>query len=451
MKIIIYGAGQIGYFLAQYFSDMNHSVTIIDEDAEKIENTHRMLDVEAVCGRGSYPDLLEKVGASTADILIAATDHDEFNMIACEVGASLFNISTKIAYIRDVNYLRDAWAHMYHPNHMPIDFVISPERNIATFIANSLTIIGFRELIPITSTVSIIGATCSEESPLAHKEICELPNFFPELFFKVIYIIRDGHSFIPTENDVILPQDEVIFIGKIGLLKNLIKVINIEFKVPESILIIGAGDIGYNLIKALQNILPETDLRVIDKSPQNARRIADDFSNVIMLQGDGLDTSLLSEANVSQMDAVVSVQNDTENNILTCLLAKSLGAKWTSSLIGNSMYSKLLPSLGINSIIDPQSIIISAVLAAIGQNTNFNHIYTLSNTFDGVAVGHVRENEKLINSSFDSLEKPKLVILGGVIRDNEFFIPDQKDLIKAHDHLILMFASKEAERLKKLF
>ncbi len=451
MKIIIYGAGEVGYCLAKYFSETGNSVIIIDEDAEKIENAHRNLDVEAIRGRGSYPDLLEKVGASTADILIAATEQDEFNMLACEVASSLFNIPTKIAYIRDVNYLRDAWSHMYHPNHMPIDHVISPEMDLAEFIANTLKVVGFKDLIPINETVSIMGVRCHEDSILVHKEIRELGALLPDFPFKVIYILREGHQFIPTMDDVILPMDEVMVVGKVALLKKLHVIANREFKGPDSILILGADNIGYNLIKELQSILPDVGLKIIEKDPENARAIADDFPKVIVLQGTSLDTTLLSEANAGQMDAVVAVMTDNESNILACLLAKSLGAQWTSALVSNSIYSTLLPSLGIDSVIRPQAIIISKVLRSIRKGTHFNSIYTLPETFDEICVGHVHENKDLVSKPVDVLGKSKNVLIGGIIRGGDFFIPTASDLIKAHDVIILMAAAREVDRLEKLF
>lgn len=451
MKIIIYGAGSVGYCLAKYFSETGNSVIIIDEDAEKIENAHKALDVEAIRGRGSYPDLLDKVGASTADMLIAATDQDELNILACAIASSLFNISIKIAYIRDVNYLREAWSHMYHPNHTPINHVISPEIDLSEFIANTLRVVGFRTLIPINESVTVMGIRCHEESLLVHKKIQQLPTLLPDFPFKIIYIIRDNYQFIPTPDDVILPMDEIMVVGNISFLKKLQVIANQDFKVPNSILIIGADEIGYNLIEKIQSILPDVDLKIIEKDPENARTIANDFPKVIVLQGTGLDATLLSEANVGQMDAVVAIMADNESNILACLLAKSLGAEWTSTLISNSLYSTLVPSLGIDSVLRPQAIVISKILSAIRKGTYFNSIYTFPDTFDEICVGHVQENEHIIGKPVEFLEKLKKVLVGGILREGDFFIPKASDLVKAHDVIILMVAARDIERLAALF
>jgi len=452
MKIIIYGAGSSGYCLARYFSNRDQDVTIIDEDPQKIENAHNTLDVEAICGRGSYPDLLEKIGASTADIFIAATDQDELNMIACQIGGSLFDISTKIAYIRDENYLQKTWDTLYHPPHLSIDHIISPETNITQFIANTLGIIGLRVLIPINASTSVIGVRCMESSPLAHKEVQGIQEILPDFPFNLIYIGRQDQHFIPTAEDIILPQDELLFVGNTALIKKMHGITHAKFKVPESILVLGAGEMGYNLIKELRVILPDANLKVIEKSPENARRIVDEFLNVIVLQGNGLDASLLSEANISQMDAVISMMPDNESNILACLLAKSLGAQWTSSLIDNSMYAHLLPSLGIDSLIHSQAITLSEVLRAIRKGTNFKGIYILPETYDEISVGHVRPtNSHLLHKPFSLFLKPGQVLLGGVIREEEFFIPHPEDLIQADDLLILVISSKEVERVQNLF
>jgi trk system potassium uptake protein TrkA len=451
LRIIIYGGSRIGYGLAAYFVGEENDVIIIDENTELLANISEDLDVKAVHGRGTYPEVLERAGAGQADLFIAATSYDEFNILACQVASSIFKIPLKIAYIHDLNYLQFKWDHFYSKEKAPIDFIISPEVGVAQAIIQNLEIPGAMTVIAIPdSTVRVVALRCPATCPLIHRPLAEIYDHFSDIPFKILMANREGRYALLSADDTLLPGDEVFFIAKLVDMKRIFFSFGIEIKSLSNLLILGGGNIGFKVGLTLSKTHPSVEIKFIEHSKSRAQYVAREISSAVVFQGSALDLTMLNEAMVSEADVVISTMNDDENNILASLLGKSMGAKFVSSLVSNDLYYQILPNLGIDSMVNPKLLTISEVLRHINPHKILS-LYEFSKRFGGVYQVIVRSNSKILGGTVSSIEEKNHIIVGGVIRDRNFFIPASEELLKKGDKVIVVSTNSSKPRIEKLF
>ncbi len=334
MKAIICGAGQVGSNIARVLAQENVDVTVIDQRQELIQKINESLEVQAMVGHASQPDVLEAAGAADADLLIAVTVSDEVNMVACQVAHTLFDVPTKIARVRARSYLQPIWSDLFASDQLPIDTIISPEIEVAHAISRRLTVPGAFELIPLADgKLRLAGVRCAEDCPILHTPLRQLTSLFPDLSIIVVGVRRDDRPIVPTGDDQLLPGDDVYFVVDTEQMSRAMAAFGHEEPEARRIVIIGGGNIGLCLAEDIEQRESGVRARVIEFDKQRAEHVAQSCSRTIVLHGDALDPEILEEASVANAETVVAVTNDDEVNILSSLLAKRSGAGKVLALV----------------------------------------------------------------------------------------------------------------------
>lgn len=451
MKAIIYGAGQIGYNIAAYLAAEENDIVVIDESAELVNKVNETLDVQAVQGFGSYPDLLEKVGARKADLMVAVTPCDEYNIIACQMAYSVFNIPIKVAHIRGEYYLDPVWAHIYNPDNIPIDHIISPEKEVAKTIVNNLDVPGAIEVVNLdTDLCTVVGLFCKDTCPIINTPLKQVGELFPNLNFRVMCIVREGRPLIPGPDDQMRKGDEVYIAIEQEKLERLTSLFGLQTEPIDKAIIVGAGNVGLALANELLAKMPDIDLKIIEQNEQKAQFAAQMIEEAVVIHGSALDADRLKEANVTTADTVLSVMNNDESNVLCSLLSKNLGAKYVMSIVNNPTYPKFLLSLGVDSVLNPGAVTMAHILRHV-RRTDLKSLHVMQGDFGEIFECDVQADSKLIGEKFRTLNVPQKSIIGGVIRGGEFIIPSSQDFIEENDHMILLVKRDYIAEIEKWF
>jgi len=450
MKVVICGAGQVGFNIARYLSLENNDVTVIDQSPELIGKINDSLDVQAFVGHASHPDALERAGAADADMLIAVTFADEVNMVACQVAHSLFSVPTKIARVRHQSYLSPEWAGMFSRENMPIDVIISPEIEVASAIQQRLTVPGTLDIITLADDkVRVIGVRCTETCPIINTPLRQLTELFPELSIIVVCITRNDNPFIPSADDRMLEGDEVYFVADTTHVRRALAAFGHEEEEAHRIIIIGGGNIGMNLAQVLE---AETGITVslIEISKERARAVAEALPNTNITHGDALDSEILREAGVETADTVIAVSDDDETNILASLLAKRYGVERAVTLINSTSYAPLITRLGIDVAVSPRTITVSTILQHVRRG-RIRSVHSLADGFAEVIEAEAVETSPLAGNTLREAGLPSDVLVGALVRDGKVIIPRADTMIENNDDVILLASARSVKKVEKLF
>ncbi|QQP91979.1 Trk system potassium transporter TrkA [Skermanella rosea] len=451
MKVIVCGAGQVGSNIARYLATENNDVTVIDQSPELIQKISDTLDVQAMVGFASHPNVLEQAGAADADMIIAVTLADEVNMVACQVAHSLFNVPTKIARVRNQSYLAPIWADLFSREHMPIDVIISPEIEVARAVARRLQVPGAFDMIPLADgKVRVIGVICTDNCPILHTPLRQLTGLFPDLNLEVVAIVRNDKPIIPGGDDQMLPGDEVYFVADTRHLGRAMAAFGHEETEARRIIILGGGNIGLCLAEELEAKHPQVSARIVEVDRGRAQYIAQRLNRTMVLHGDGLDPEILEEANVRAAETVVAVTNDDEGNILASLLAKRYGCQRAITLINKTTYSPLVTTLGIDAVVSPRTITVSTILQHVRRG-RIRAVHSLREGFAEVIEAEALETSSLINTPLREIKLPTGVIVGAIVRGEEVIIPRPSTVIKPHDRVIILAAVGQVKKVEKMF
>jgi trk system potassium uptake protein TrkA len=451
MKVIVCGAGQVGFNIARYLSNEKNQVTVIDHCPDRLRKIGDSLDVRCVLGAASHPTILEKAGADDADMIIAVTLSDEVNMVACEVAHSLFQITKKIARIRHPHYLDPLWGHLFQTDHLPIDVIISPELEVAQAILNRLNVPGTTEVIPLVDDhVRLLGVLCTENTPLINTSLRQLSALFPDLNIVVIAIIRSGKTIIPSPDDQILEDDEVLFVVDTGHVERAMFAFGHEESAARKIIIFGGGNIGHYLAQKIEQSSSPLSVKIIEINLNRAEEIALDLKKTIILHGDVLDVTVLDEAGVDEADTVIAVTDNDEVNILSSLLAKKRGCKKNFALSNRHDYGSLMPQLGIDVAISPSDITVSTVLHHV-RGGKIRAIHSLRQGFGELLEADVQEGSSLISIPLKDLKLPTGVIVGAIVREGQVINPRGSTMIQVQDRIILFSPTDQMKKVEKIF
>ncbi|MDC0349184.1 Trk system potassium transporter TrkA [Alphaproteobacteria bacterium] len=449
MKVIICGANQIGYNIASYLAAEENDIIIIDESPELIGYVQETLDVQAVIGQGSCPSLLEELAGDDTNILIAVMPSDEHNIIACQIGQSLLKIPVKIAHIRNQSYLNSKWLDQEVHN-FPIDYIISPERQVARVILSNLKIPGVMEVVHLENSESIaLFLHFDEHSPMNNIPLQQIGEQFSGLPFRVLGIFRNEDFVIPGAQDYLMSGDDAYVLVEREKLSRFLAVFGIKSEPLEKIIISGGGSVGLYLAQGILREMPDVSLKIIENNKDRARFLAETLEDVVVLHGNVIDLNVLKEAKVSQSDMMVSVTNDDAANILSSLLGKNLGVPRVTTLVSNMMYPKFLPSLGVDSILNPGFITISTILNHIRRGS-IRTAHVLQGEVGEIFEASVPSDSKLIGEKFGLLNVHEKSIVGSVIRNESFYIPRSDEFIEENDHLILLVSNTYIGRIEKM-
>ncbi len=451
MKVIVCGAGQVGYNIAHYLALEDNDVTVVDQSPELIRRVSDTLDVQAIVGHAAHPDVLKQVGAEDADMIIAVTYADEVNMMACQVAHSLFGVPKKMARVRHQSYLQPMWANLFSRDHMPIDVIISPEIEVARAVTRRLQVPGSFEMIPLVDDkVKLVGVRCEDTCPLVNTPLRQLTHLFPELNIVIVGWMRDGQPIIPSADDQMLPGDEVYFVVDSEQLTRAMAAFGHEEREARRLLIFGGGNIGLFLANEIENEHPWVNAKIIEVDPERAEFVAAQLHRTVVLCGDVLDPEILEEANVRATETVVAVTNDDETNILSSLLAKRYGCQRSITLINKATYEPLIATMGIDVVVSPRNITVSTILQHVRRG-RIHSVHTLREGFGELIEAEAMETSSLVGTPIKEAKLPPGVLLGAIVRDGQVISPRGDTVVQAHDRVVLFSAKESVRRVEQLF
>ena len=450
MKVIVAGAGQVGFNIARYLSAVGNDVTIIDQRPDLVQKVGESLDIQALVGFASHPSTLEAAGARDADLLIAVTYTDEINMVACQVAHSLFKVPTRIARIRQQDYLEQRFQDLFRREAMPIDVVISPELEVAHAIVLRLDIPGALTAVPFANDkVRLIGVSIDANTPIIDTPLRQLTYLFPDLHLVCVGIVRNGTYFVPDADDQILIGDEVYFIVETAHLGRALPAFGREQLQNDRVIIAGGGNIGLFLASELERANPNISLKLIELNAQRAELVADKLRRTIVLKGDARDQALLKEASVESAEAIVTVTNDDEVNIMAALLAKRLGCRRSMALVNNSSYDDLVRTIGIDVAINPRDTTISSILQHVRRG-RIRSVHTIKDGAAEVFEAEAMETSPVVGKPLREVRVPGLLV-GAIVRGDTVIAPRADTLIKAKDRVVVAARHDSIKRVEQLF
>jgi trk system potassium uptake protein TrkA len=451
MKVIICGAGQVGSNIARYLASEGADITVIDQSRELVEKLTDSLDVKGIAGFASHPEVLDQAGAADTDVVLAVTQADEVNMVACQVCHSIFEVPTKIARIRNQSYLDPMWADIFSGNHMPIDVIISPELEVARAISRRLVTPGAFDVIPLADgRVSLIGVHCTPETPILNTPLRQLTELFPDLHIVVVGIQRDSRSIVPHGDDELLPDDQVYFVAETSHLPRAMATFGHEESQARRVIIIGGGKIGLSLAKTVEENQPHVSIKIIEAQKKRAEVVAQTLSRAVVIHGDALDTEILEEANVKAADMVVAVSNDDEVNILASLLAKRYGCRRAATLVNKTSYGPLIGNLGIDTVVSPRAITISTILQHVRRG-RIRSVHSLAEGLGEVIEAEALETSGLVGVPIREADLPEGMLVGAIVRRDEVIIPRGDTVIRAKDRVIIYATTAAVKKVENLF
>jgi len=451
MKILILGAGQVGSSAAYHLSrEEANEVTVVDTRAAILRELQDRLDIRTVVGHAAHPEVLDRAGANDADIVVALTDTDETNMVACQVAYTLYHTPTKIARIRAAEYMNAK--DLFAQDAIPIDVRISPEQLVCEYVEQLILYPGASQVLDFADgRVRLVGARADRDGLLVGQRIATLKEHIPNTEGRIAAIYRDGKAMLPEGDTVIQEGDEVFFIAD----RKDIRVFISEMRRLEDpvrrVVIAGGGNIGMRLAQALEQT---NQVKIIERDPKRARHISEHLNKAIVLVGDAADEELLLEENIDNVDVFCALTNSEEANILSSMLAKRLGAAKVMALINRASYVDLVEAGSIDIAISPQQVTIGSLLAHVRRGDVVKVHSLRRGAAEAIeAIAHGSETEsKVVGRNIENIELPKGAAIVALVRNGQVIIAHHDTVIETDDHVILFLTDRrKIENLEKLF
>ena len=457
MKILILGAGQTGGSLAEHLANEAFDITLVDHDEQRLKDLKDRLDIRTVHGHASRPDTLLAAGADDMDMLVAVTNSDEVNMVACQVCYSLFQTPMKIARIRSNEYVTgpdegDTDIEFFSRDHMPIDVLINPERVVMEQVKELLEHPGALQVLDFANgRVQLVGVRAVEGGPLVGKELRALRAHVPKTHTKVVAIFRQGRPIIPADETVVEVDDEVFFIAPEKNTNAVLSELRQVERPNRRVMIAGGGNVGLLLARAIDD---DFRVKVVERDPAQAERASVRLDNGVVILGDATDRDLLLGESVDDVDVFCSVTNDDEVNIMSALLAKRLGARRVMALITKPAYVDLVEGSEIDIAISPQLATTSSILSHV-RHADVARVHSLrrgaAEAMEAVVNGDAR-NSKVADRRLDQIALPAGVTVGAVVRGEDVLVASGDTVLRAGDHMILFVVDKSRIRaVERLF
>ncbi|MDC1148697.1 Trk system potassium transporter TrkA [Pelagibacteraceae bacterium] len=451
MNIIICGAGQVGYSIANQLSQQGHSITVIDKTSEDIQKINDNLDAKGIVGIATYPSVLELADAKNADMIIAVTRNDETNMIVCQIAHSLFNVSRKIARIRSKEFLNPTYSNLFSKSHLPIDVIISPEYEVAKSLMRKIEAPGAIESFPFANdTVRLIEISIDENCPLTKTPLLKLTRSFSDLNANVLAVQRDDKFIMLKKKDTLLEGDKAFILTDSKQVDQTMKVFGKNEKLSDKLLIIGAGNIGLDLAKSLEGHPSNPRVKIIEKNDERAQFVANELNEAMVIKGDGLDENILKEVNLDEIDTVLCVTDDDEVNLMSAVLCKKKGIKRVIALANSQNYSLLQSSLKIDDIVDPRMTTVSTILKQVHKG-KIDSVFTLDNGDFEILEAKILENSELLNKSIGDSSIVDGVRIGLIVREGKVLVPTKDFIFKLNDSVILLSSRNQLKKVEQLF
>ena len=452
MNIIICGAGKVGFSISKQLASQGHSVTVIDQSSEDIKKINDTQDAKGIVGRASLPSVLENAGAENTDMIIAVTRNDETNMVVCQLASSLFNIPKKIARIRTRDFLEGKWNKLYNKSNIPIDVIISPEKEVAKSLFRRLEAPGALDNVPFANNkVKMLEIAIEKSCPIINTPLKKLTEKYPNFKANIVGLVRKGKFQFLKKDDKLIEGDNVYVVVSSEQLNEILKAFGHEEKTSKKILIIGGGNIGLHLAKMIEENFEGARVKIIEKNKSRAEEIAADLTSSIVINGDALDEEILKEANLEESETVLALTNDDENNIMACVLAEKTGpTKRTIAIVNKSNYSLLQDSLNIDDLVDPRMTTVSRIMEHVHRGTIATVYSLLDGDFEFIEA-KVLEKSELLNKSIKDSNLPDNTRIGAVVRGKQVLIPTNDFVFEKNDLVVLLVSREQLKEIENIF
>lgn len=451
MKILILGAGQVGSSVAANLAYEANDITLVDINADLLAELRDRLDIQTVAGHASHPHILLRAGIDDADMLIAVTNSDETNMVACQIAHSLYHTPTKIARVRSSAYLKHR--ELFTNDNIPVDVLISPEQILSSYVHRLIEYPGALQVLDFAGgKVQLVGVKAYYGGPLVGHAIKTLKDHMPGIDTRVAAIYRRGRGMVPSGDRVIEADDEVFFIAARKDIRNVMSELRKLDNPVKRIMLAGGGNIGKQLAESLEN---KYQLKILERDSARAKFLSEELNSSIVLLGDSADESLLIEENIDQMDVFCALTNDDEANILSSMLAKRMGAGKVMSLINRPAYVDLMESQeAIDVAISPQQVTIGALLTHVRRG-DVVAVHALrrgaAEAIEAIAHGDSKTS-KVIGRTVEQVQLPEGTTIGAIVRGDDVMMAHHDTVIEAEDHLIMfLLDKKKISAVEKLF
>ncbi len=457
MKIIICGAGKVGTSIAKHLVEQGSDVTVIDSSSKLIDDLREKIDIKTIIGSASNPSVLKNAGAEDSDMIIAVTLQDEINMVACQMAHTFFKIPRKIARLRTEDFLNPIWRDLYNADNMPIDLIISPELEVARSIERQLKAPGAYDVVPfLNDEIELLSLVIDDKCPLIDTSLISIHELFQEnsdskknLRASILGISRDEKLFIPKKQDKLIKSDHVYILVDKNHVKRTMSAFGHDEKPIKKIIIIGGGNIGFNLAKDLEKYQSDISVSIVENNEDRSRYIADQLSSSLVLNGDGLDQDLLDEANIKDADLLLALTNDDETNIIISAVARKNKCE-SIIIVNNSEYNKLKDVLGISKVVDPRKITVSKILKHIHKG-KIESVFAIDNNQAEIIHAQVLKSSKLINKTIEDADFPNGLRVGLIKKENQIIIPDKETKIEIYDEILFLCMSDDIKKAEDLF
>ena len=452
MNIIICGAGRVGYTIAKLLSEQDHSITVIDQSSEDIQKINEDLDVKSIVGKATFPTVLEKANAEEADMIIAVTRSDEINMLICQIAFSVFKISKKIARIRSQEYLDTTFSKVYSIDNLPIDVIISPEVEIAKSIQRKLEAPGALDNVTFADNkIRLLEIDVDDNCPLIDIKLEDITKKFSKLEANILGVIRNEKFIFLKKKDVMKKLDKAYVIINSSQMQLTLDAFGHDEKISNKFLIIGGGNIGFNLAKNLENSMDAVRIKIVEKNKERAEHIANNLNNSLVINGNGLDEDVLKEANIEDAETVLALTNDDEDNLMVSVLVEKFSKdKRTMALINKPNYSLLQNSLKIDDLIDPRMNTVSSILKHVHKGT-IETAYTILNGEFEVIEAEIIDSSELINKELKNSNLPDDIRIGAILRKDDVIIPTSKFIFEKKDIVVFLAKRDQLPLVERLF
>jgi trk system potassium uptake protein TrkA len=444
VKIIILGAGEVGFHIAQKLSEESQDVILIDKDPIQIKRIAENLDVQALLGSGTSPQLLKVAGIKEADLLVAATDSDEVNLISCLMARNLNQYMLKVARVRNKEYLEEK--ELLGPNFLGIDHIINPQSVMVETILNLMGVPGASDVIDfVEGQVKLIAFAVQKNSSFVGRQLLSFKGLEEKLL--VGAIVRGNQVLIPQGKDTILAGDMLYVVVRNDELDDVLGLFNINQETLRRVIIVGAGQTGTALATALDH--SKLNVKIIDNDGEKCTALAEKLERVIVINGDGRDRDLLEEENMGDVDIMVAITGDEESNILISLLAKGLGAKRTITRVSKLSYIPLVSAIGIDTVVSPRLSTVRAILQYIRRGKIIS-VAPLKGEHAEAIEAEALETSDIVNIPLSKVKFPKGAIVGAIVRGKQIIIPRGDNIIIPGDRLIIFALQQVVPKLEKL-
>ena len=451
MRVVICGAGQVGYGIAERLAVEENDVSVIDTSPQLVQAMRDTLDVRGFVGHGAHPEVLAQAGAEQADLLIAVTLYDEVNMVACQVAHSLFNVPTKIARIRAQSYLAPHWDDLFSSEHLPIDVIISPEIEVGEMVLRRLQRPGAFDTVEFANgDVVVVGISCGDNCPVVDTPLSQLSELFPDLQAVVVGIVRGSNLFVPHTTDSMLAGDQVYVVCAREQVVRTLGIFGHEEPVAKRVVIAGGGNIGQFVASTLETRGAATRIKIIESARERAIAIADALKRTVVLHGSALDQEIQREADVQDADTLIALTNDDEVNIIACVMAKQLGCRRTMALINNRSYHGFTGNLGIDATVNPRSLTVSRILQHVRRG-RIRGVHTIQEGAAEVIEAEALETSPLVGKPLRELDLPDGIRIGAIYRDGRVLVPNGGTQIISRDRVVIFATASRVRQLEQMF